>query len=152
MVELVQELRRRGLRVGTVKHSSHSHELDRPGKDSFRHREAGGDPAAIITPGLTAVFLRPSAVDPYRQILALYDRCDLVLVEGGIDGPGTKIEVWRAGMGTAPMCSERGDIVAVISDDRPEVDVPVLPRQPSAALVEKLLERRLVPDEPLPSA
>ena len=41
LVELVEELCRRGLRVGTLKHSSHTHELDTPGKDSHRHRLAG---------------------------------------------------------------------------------------------------------------
>ena len=46
LIELVEELTRRGVRVGTIKHSSHSHELDTPGKDSFRHRQAGATPAA----------------------------------------------------------------------------------------------------------
>ena len=53
--KLVPELVRLGLRVGTVKHDAHSFEIDHPGKDSWRHREAGPDPAAFVTPGGVAV-------------------------------------------------------------------------------------------------
>lgn len=59
VVELIAELRRRGLTVGTIKHTPHDHEVDLPGKDSFRHFEAGAVPAALVTASKTAIFLPP---------------------------------------------------------------------------------------------
>jgi molybdopterin-guanine dinucleotide biosynthesis protein len=71
--------------------------------------------------------------------------CDLILVEGHLDGPGPKVEVWRAAGGTAPLCRERDDIHAVISDDDPDVPVPVWPRGDLPALLRHLTEAGLVP-------
>ncbi len=59
VVELIERLTGRGLVVGSIKHTHHRHELDVPGKDSYRHREAGAAPVAIVSPGMTAVF-RPN--------------------------------------------------------------------------------------------
>ncbi len=64
LVELIEELTRRGIRVGTIKHTSHVHELDTPGKDSFRHRQAGADPVAVVSKDLIGVYLpRESGAD-----------------------------------------------------------------------------------------
>ena len=63
IVELIEEFRRRGLRVGTFKHSAHAHELDTPGKDSHRHRLAGAEPVAGITAELIGVFPPRAAGD-----------------------------------------------------------------------------------------
>jgi len=135
LVELVAELRRQGLRVGTLKHSSHTHELDTPGKDSHRHRLAGGDPAAIVTPQLCAAYL-PRAEggdDPYARLMPLFEGCDLLLVEGNLERPGgLKIEVWRAEHGTTPRASEQPDEIAAVVTDDTLKDLPdsvvVLPR------------------------
>jgi molybdopterin-guanine dinucleotide biosynthesis protein B len=137
VVELVAELTRRGRRVGTIKHSRHIHELDAPGTDSFRHRHAGAQAAAIVSAELVGVFFpRPPLLDVYERLEPLYAQCDLVLVEGHIDLPGTKIEVWRAGLGTASLAAERDDIAAVVSDDPLNVAVSVLPRHPIDRVVE----------------
>jgi len=55
MVDLIEEFTRRGLRVGSMKHSIHVHELDQPGKDSYRHRHAGADPSAVVTRDMVCV-------------------------------------------------------------------------------------------------
>jgi molybdopterin-guanine dinucleotide biosynthesis protein B len=147
LVELVEELRRRELRVGTLKHSSHTHELDTPGKDSHRHRLAGGDPAAIITPELCAAYLPRSSDgsdDPYARLAPLYEGCDLLLVEGNLERPdGLKLEVWRAERGTEPRARE-GAVAAVITDDALD-DLPagvvLLPRADVPGLADWLLDR-----------
>ncbi|MHB0955168.1 MAG: molybdopterin-guanine dinucleotide biosynthesis protein B [Pirellulaceae bacterium] len=141
IVDLVQEFCRRGVRVGTIKHSQHVHELDTPGKDSYRHRQAGGQPAAIITPDSIGVFLPHENATEYERLEPLYVDCQVVVVEGHIDAPGMKIEVWRASVGSAPLAAERQeeDIVAVVSDDRPDVSVPVWPRCDVAGLADRVL-------------
>ncbi len=139
VVDLVTELCRRGIRVGTIKHSRHVHELDAPGKDSHRHRSAGGQPAAIITGDSLGIFLSRDERDEYQRLQPLYADCQIVLVEGDIDASsGVKIEVWRAAGGAPCLAAERTDIAAVVSDDQPKVVVPVWPRSDVASLADKI--------------
>jgi molybdopterin-guanine dinucleotide biosynthesis protein MobB len=139
LVELVEELVRRGLAVGVVKHSKHIHELDIPGKDSHRLRQAGGHPVAVASADLIGIFLpRRADEDFYRRLEPLFAECDIVLVEGHIDGDGPKIEVWRAAVGNTCLAHTRDDILAVVSDDRPEVSVPVWSRSDVRALAERV--------------
>jgi molybdopterin-guanine dinucleotide biosynthesis protein MobB len=56
VVELVKEFSRRGISVGTIKHTHHQHELDVPGKDSYRHRMAGAAAVGILSPSMSALF------------------------------------------------------------------------------------------------
>ena len=145
---LVRELVRQGVRVGTIKHCRGDHELDTPGKDSFRHRQAGAEPVAVITPSLTALYRprrakRPSADGrindaPYDQVGPAFENCDLVLVEGDTEGPGPKIEVWREAAGSRPLATERDDILGVVTDDAVDVAVPVWPRQDVAGLAARV--------------
>ena len=90
--QLIQSWRELGLCVGAIKHTHHQHELDTPGKDSHRPREAGADVVGIITRSLTAVFLPPPADDVdhdssearerrYERLAPMFQGCDLVLVE-----------------------------------------------------------------------
>lgn len=65
MVDIVKRLRWQNISVGTIKHSAHAHELDKPGKDSFLHRTAGAAPAATMTRDIAAVYLpRPPNMTP----------------------------------------------------------------------------------------
>lgn len=142
VVDLVREFCRRNIRVGTIKHSRHAHELDTPGKDSHRHRQAGGNPAAILTQDSIGVFLhRDEGDDCYQRLAPLFADCDLVLVEGDIEAGGINVEVWRQTMGTPCLAAERGDITAVVSDDQPPVTVPVWPRNDLTRLAEQIWER-----------
>ncbi len=144
LVELLEELTRRGIRAGSIKHSSHSHELDAPGKDSFRHRQAGAVPAAIVSKDLIGVYLPRDADDDdnsddfYDRLAGMFAQCDLVLMEGHLEGPGPKIEVWRQAVGGLPLAAERRDVVAVVSDDPISLDVPVWPRSDVAAVADQV--------------
>jgi len=140
IVDLVRELTDRGRRVGTLKHSGHAHELDRPGKDSWTHRQAGSIPAAVTTTDQMAVFLpRQPDENPFERLAALFSSCDVVLVEGYIEGPGVKLEVWRAAREIPPICAERSGLTAVITDDPVQTDLPVWPRSDVKKLADKIL-------------
>lgn len=140
IVELVRQLCAQGVRVGTIKHSSHAHELDTPGKDSHRQRQAGADPAAIVTTDLVGVYLnRDAGADCYQLLAPLFSACDLVLVEGHVDAPGVKIEVWREAVGGPCLALERSDVAAVVTDDPLDVEVPLWPRSDVAALAQRVL-------------
>ncbi len=140
MVELIKRYSSRGIRVGTIKHSSHFHELDREGKGSYQHRVAGANPATIITRGLTGVYL-PGLSDEqaYAKLLPLYSDCGLVLVEGDIDRKGVKVEVWRPISNSVPLASERGDIQAIITDHPVNLSIPIWPRSNIDQLADNLL-------------
>jgi molybdopterin-guanine dinucleotide biosynthesis protein B len=143
VAELIAHLTRRGLRVGSIKHTHHHHELDVPGKDSFRHRESGASPVAILSPGMTAIF-RPNssgiAADGYAWLEGAFGECDLVLVEGDSETRAAKIEVWRAAAGSPPMAAEIPDVRAVVTDDLPRVSQPLWPRANVTELAERILE------------
>ena len=141
VVELVRELTGRGVRVGTLKHSPHAHEVDVPRTDSCRHRVAGAAPAAFLSEGWTSLFLpREDGEDPYRAVSEHYAACELVLVEGDIEAGAPKLEVWREVLGAPPLCREREDLRALITDDAVEAAVPVWPRREVARLADRILE------------
>jgi molybdopterin-guanine dinucleotide biosynthesis protein B len=141
IVDLVEEYARRGIAVGTIKHSSHAHELDTPGKDSYRHRQAGAAPAAVVTPELLGVWLpRRAGMDPYAVVGPMFSACRLVLVEGHLDAAGLAIEVWREAVGGPCLAATHGNIHAVISDDAADVGVPVWPRSDIPGLARRLLD------------
>ncbi len=141
IVDLVREITRQGLKVGTLKHSGHDHELDKYGKDSYQHRRAGAVPAAVVTTTQMAVYFpRSFEENPFGRLSPLFTGCDIVLVEGYIDGPGRKIEVWRASEKTEPLFKERADILAVVTDDPIETSLPIWPRIDIKTLVDNLLK------------
>lgn len=142
IVDLVRQLAAQGVRVGTIKHTHHHHELDTPGKDSHRHRQAGAAMVGIMAPGMNALFWPQldEQADRYEPMLAKFAGCDLVLVEGHATGPGVKVEVWRAATETPPLASGDDSIVAVVTDDAPPVNLPVWSRADVATLARRIVE------------
>ncbi len=126
--KLVPELKRRGYRVGTVKHTHHQPEFDKTGKDSWRHFEAGADISMIYSKARLAMFKRyPSSSAesaPDLQSLAPYFAdVDVVVAEGFKAGDCPKIEVYRETEGTAPLCQSLGSVIAVVTEAEIEVSV-----------------------------
>lgn len=152
IVELVQAFSQMGYRVGTIKHTHHQHELDAPGKDSHRHREAGAAVVGILSRSMNAVFWQPKTTefsspdDRYKVFAQTFADCHLTLVEGDTHTDATKIEVWRESLGTQPLAKTDTSILAVVThDDVPNLTAPVWPRADVDALAEKILA--IVADE-----
>jgi molybdopterin-guanine dinucleotide biosynthesis protein B len=146
IVELVNHLTKQGLRVGTIKHTHHHHELDTPGKDSFRHREAGAHAVGILSPQMNAVFWPQHTDDSDSRQDSNYDRfqtlmrdCDVVLVEGDSGTSAVRVEVWRSEISTEPIFKSDSSISAVVTDDRASTNVPVFQRHDLHDLVGWLL-------------
>ena len=140
IIDLIKELNRRGLRVGTVKHGFHASRFDTPDKDSYLHREAGSDPAAIVAKSHAAVFFSSKKQGLYQQLASLFNDVDVVLVEGDKNGPGKKVEVWRKKIRPTPLCFARNDIKAVITDDAVAEDfpIPVWPRKDMVTIADNI--------------
>ncbi len=146
IVELVRELRSRGERVGTIKHTHHRHELDTPGKDSHQHRTAGASVVGVLSRELGAVFVpnlggADGGEDRYAALAPMYAHCDIVLVEGDTETNAPKIEVWRSALSTPPRYVDHPSVLAIVSDDAVPLQVPVLPRSDVTALVDWIMAR-----------
>jgi molybdopterin-guanine dinucleotide biosynthesis protein B len=122
-------LRARGLSVSTIKHAHHGFDLDRPGKDSFRHREAGAVEVMVASATRWALLHEVAGPEPgLAALLARMAPVDLVLAEGFKSDSGAKLEVHRPRLGKPPLWPGREDIIAVASDTAlPLCDRPVLP-------------------------
>lgn len=141
VVALAAELKRRGLRVATVKHGHHAFEFDQPGRDSWRHFHEGGAEATIMLGGdRLALVMRLGAEPEPTEVVARFlggAGYDLVLVEGLKHGPFPKVEVFRRAVHDAPLVTAVGDEAAAlflaIVTDAPSLVVPceVVPVDPA---------------------
>ncbi len=111
---------KRGHSVSTIKHAHHGFDLDQPGKDSWRHRQAGAKEVMIASHMRWALLHEVTGPEPDLQaLLARLSPVDLVLIEGFKENPHPKIEVFRSSLGKQPLWPGRPDIVAVASDVPP---------------------------------
>jgi molybdopterin-guanine dinucleotide biosynthesis protein B len=115
---LIPELTGRGLRVSLIKHSHKDIEIDRPGKDSFRLREAGCSEVLLLGRKRWALMheLRGQPEPALDYLLDRMQVCDLVLVEGFKGGDFPKLEVWRASEGKTMLWPAWPGVIAVASD------------------------------------
>ena len=124
--QLIPALRLRGLRVSVVKHAHHSFDLDHPGKDTYRHREAGAFEVVAASDKrlmLVREFEQPATLSVHHLLAELYQGVDWVLVEGFKDSDLLKIEVWRApepGQLAKPVRYPEDDFVVAVATDAPE--------------------------------
>ncbi len=129
LADLIPLLVARGVKVSTIKHAHHDFDIDRPGKDSYRHREAGAAEVLISSAKRYAVMheLRGAAEPTLDELLTRLSPVDLVLVEGFKTSSHAKIEVWRASVGKPMRQPEDPSIIAVASDAAiADLPVPVL--------------------------
>lgn len=143
LVALLPLLRARGITVSTVKHVHHGFDMDRPGKDSHRHREAGAH-EVMIAAGSRWVLLHEvvGREPPLPDLLDRMDPVDLVLVEGYKTHPFPKLEVYRPALGKPPLWPNDPDVIAVASDSALAIDErTLLPLNDPAAIAAWVLSR-----------
>ncbi|MET0383994.1 MAG: molybdopterin-guanine dinucleotide biosynthesis protein B [Burkholderiaceae bacterium] len=118
LARLVPALIARGLAVSLIKHSHKEIEIDRPGKDSFRLREAGCREVLLLGRSRWALMheLGDAGEPSLDELLGRLRHCDLVLVEGFKSGDFPKLEVWRAPLGKPPLWPDWPGIRAIAHD------------------------------------
>jgi molybdopterin-guanine dinucleotide biosynthesis adapter protein len=129
VIALLPALIRRGLRVSTLKHVHHSVDLDKPGKDTHRHRLAGATEVALVSPSRWTLMheLRGEAEPAPADLLRHMTPVDLLLVEGFKHAPHDKLEVHRPSVGKPLLCHDDRHVVAVASDEKlADLPVPLL--------------------------
>ena len=119
----------RGLKIATVKHAHHEFDTDRPGKDSWLHRQAGASEVAIVSSRRWAIVheLHDEPEPPLADVLAKLSPVDLVIVEGFKRHSHPKLEVYRAAVGK-PLLHPDDDCIVAVATDAPlrQALVPVV--------------------------
>jgi len=117
LTALVPIFRARGLSVSTIKHAHHGFDMDRPGKDSYRHRAAGAAEVLVMGGSRWALLHEMAGPPPpFEALLGRLAPVDLVLVEGFKSHPYPKIEVYRPALGKPPIWPEQPGVLAVATD------------------------------------
>ncbi len=142
--KLVPELVRRAYRVATIKHDVHGFEVDREGKDSWRHKKAGAHTVVISSPRKLAVI---RDVDHDAELSELRDKyirdVDLILSEGFKRNPHPKIEVFRKEKRRELLCTPEDNLLALASDQPFDIGVPCFGLDDAPGIVD-LIERKFL--------
>ncbi len=142
---LIAELKTRGQRVSVIKHAHKRFDIDQPGKDSYRHREAGATEVLVASAQRLAL-LREFEIEglpSVHALLAELSPVDWVLVEGYKHAALPKVEVWRAALGQPPLYPDDPFVAAIATDDPDALPVatnrPVFNMASATALVDHLM-------------
>lgn len=148
--KLIPQFTARGLKVSVIKHAHHGFDIDRPGKDSYRHREAGAGEVLLACNDRWALMheRRTAGEVTLDELLSHLSPCDLVLIEGFKQEPVPKLEVYRPENGKPPLFPERSDIVAVATDAALVSNLPILPLNDSAAIADFVINLLQLQERP----
>ena len=138
---LVTEITSRGFTVSTIKHAHHTFDVDRPGKDSYRHRHAGATEVLLSSTKRFALMheLRGSEEPSLADLLARLSPVDLVLIEGYKRDVHPKVEAFRAETGNPLIALEDGTVKAVAADTPLDLDRPVFDLNDTVSIAEFIL-------------
>jgi molybdopterin-guanine dinucleotide biosynthesis protein B len=114
---LIPALMARSVRVGTIKHHVHEFDMDTPGKDTWRHKQAGAKVVALSSPTGLGIVRDTERDIPLSEVVSRYfDDVDLVMTEGYKTGPAPKIEVYRCAAHSQPIANRDETWLAMVSD------------------------------------
>lgn len=144
LVKIIKELKRRGWKVATIKHDTHGFEIDRPGKDTWQHAEAGADTVVISSPEKFAMISRVAREQTIDEIAARISGVDIIITEGYKRGNKPKIEVFRQGVYPDLLCPPE-ELIALTSDVPFALGVPCFGLDDAAGVVDLLEKLYLAP-------
>jgi len=124
--QLIPRFVKRGLKVSMIKHAHHSFDVDQPGKDSYRHRQAGCSEVVVVSEKRWVIMheLRGEPEPSLEEQIGRVSPCDLLLVEGHKHFPLPKLEIWRRENGKPLLHPGDEHIVAIASDTALETRLP----------------------------
>jgi molybdopterin-guanine dinucleotide biosynthesis protein B len=147
LVKLIGELKSRGYRVASVKHTSHGFDIDRPGKDSYRHAEAGADAVVVVSSKKIAMVKNLEQEMSMEDIIGLFsDDYDIILVEGYKSYPLPKIEIVREGF-SLELLSPIDELIAVVADGARVADKPHFSPDDAAGVTDVIEKTFLKPSK-----
>jgi molybdopterin-guanine dinucleotide biosynthesis protein B len=134
---VIREIKRRGFRLGTIKHDTHDFEIDKPGKDSWRHAQAGSDSVVISGPHKMALIRRLDEELDLEEIVPLMGDLDLVITEGYKLGNKPKVEISRRERSRDLLCKAE-ELIAIMADHTVDMPVPQFSLEDASGLVDLL--------------
>ena len=151
LTRLIPHFNALGLRVSVIKHAHHQFDVDVPGKDSWRHREAGAAEVLVASSNRWALMheLRGAGEPRLPELLAKMSRVDLVVVEGFKREPHRKIEVFRAANGKPLLFPDDPGIVGIASDTAVETTLPTAHLDDIEAIAAMMLRSAISVEEVL---
>ena len=123
--KLIPELAGRGFKVGTVKHDVHGFEMDKPGKDSWRHKHAGASTTVISSPNRIGIVMDVEYDHSLDELVPFFSGMDIILTEGYKQDHKPKLEIFRPEITKEPLCKNDKNLLALISDSTIDLGVPV---------------------------
>jgi molybdopterin-guanine dinucleotide biosynthesis protein MobB len=140
---LIPILRERGPKVAVIKHHPHDFEIDKPGKDTYRYKQAGARIALLASPHKVAVVEDIETELTLEEIITRYIHdVDLLIVEGFKREEIPKIEVFQRKEGAhIPVCAGDKNLIAVITDESIDTLLPVFSRDDVHGVAEFILSR-----------
>lgn len=126
MEKLIPELKERGFKIGTIKHDTHGFEIDREGKDSYRHKKAGASFVLISSPEKIALIKdveKEYTLDELKE--KFIEGVDIVLAEGFKRSSYPKIEIFNKDLHKELLCTEEDNLIALVSEKKFDLNVPV---------------------------
>ena len=127
MEKLIPELNRRGYRIATVKHDIHGFEIDKEGKDSWRHRRAGAHSTVISSPKQLALIRSMDHDATLEEIINRFVQdVDIVISEGYKKDKAPKVEIFRKEVHQEPLCTREDHLLALVSNQHFDLGVPCL--------------------------
>ncbi len=142
--KLIPELKSRGYRVATIKHDAHSFDIDHPGKDTWRHGQAGSDVVVISSPAKVAMISKVDREKSLDEVIAMLPPVDIILTEGFKRANKPKIEVYRSGTGQEGLLCGAEELIAIASDQVFDLGVPCFGLDDAIGLVNLLEEKYLL--------
>lgn len=127
MIRLINHIKSLGFSVSTIKHAHHNFDIDKEGKDSYRHREAGASEVLISSANRWALIheLQNEDEPSLHYLLSKFSKVDLVLIEGFKTEPHPKLEVYRKSVVKDPIWLNNSSVVAIATDMELDETFPV---------------------------
>lgn len=140
LIKLISELKKRGYKVAVIKHHHGDFNIDHPGKDTWRHAEAGADVVMISSPNKMAMIQKNQQELSLEDLICHISNVDLIITEGYKREEIPKIEVLRSAVSKDLVCAER-DLIAIVTDVQMAFSVPTFDLENVNKLADFLVEK-----------
>jgi molybdopterin-guanine dinucleotide biosynthesis protein B len=126
MEKLIPALSKYGLNVATIKHDVHGFEMDKPGKDTWRHKKAGAVATIISSASKIGLVMDSDHDHDPQDLTRLFPKVDIVLTEGYKKGPHPKLEIFRSNVAEnkIPLCADDPVLLAIVGDRKVSRSIP----------------------------
>jgi molybdopterin-guanine dinucleotide biosynthesis protein B len=141
--KLIAELKKRGYKVGVIKHHAHNKiEVDKRGKDTWRHTQAGADSVALVSPKKTFIVRKTENEMHLHTVAMMLGEVDVLLTEGYSWADTLKIEVVRDSNNDGKLTRSPAELGALVTDKSFDIDIPCFGLEEIEKLAD-FLEQRL---------